>query len=66
MKAKFNFYIQGGGGINIQKAFALKVLLSTYNLTYSDLTADIWNNNSSEYPSVTATDIAGQLKNLCA
>jgi hypothetical protein len=25
------------------------------------LTADIWYNNSSEYPLLTATDIAGQL-----
>lgn len=61
MKAKFNFYIRRGEGIYTQKAFTLKVLLCTYNLIYGDLTADIWYNNSSEYPLLTATDIAGQL-----
>jgi hypothetical protein len=60
IKTKCNFYIWGGG-IYIQKAFTLKVVLCTYSLTYDDLNANIWNSNSYDYPLLTVMDIAWQL-----
>jgi hypothetical protein len=45
-KKQQQFQLLGGEGINIQKVFTLKVLLHTYNLTYSNFIANIWKNNT--------------------